>query len=183
MPLKASLKKYPELGIKFCAIIFAILSFYFAKTLSQRDPESKFFIDSVLVVSLCFYTLYIIVASIKLRKKYEKNLNSGFNLSIVLTFLLTLVSFYLESRGWWTFCIGWCSSSNFDLFMLFAQPFLVPIILLLSSVSWHGDSARKRFFFGVLLSIPFCIFATFCSGFTIAIFQYIVMPYQGNPLF
>ena len=175
MPLKASLKKYPELGIKFCAIIFAILSFYFAKTLSQRDPESKFFIDSLLIVSLCFYILYIIVASIKLRKNYEKNLNFGLNLSIVLTFLLTSISFYLESKGWWTFCVGLCSSSDFDLFILLAQPFFISVILLLSSIPWRGERARKRFFFGVLLSIPFCIFATFYSGYTISILQYIIM--------
>ena len=97
MPLIESLRKYPELGIKFCAIIFAILSFYFAKTLSQRDPESKFFIDSLLMVSYYIYVMYIMTASIKLLKNYEKNLNSGFNLSIVLTFLLTSISFYLES--------------------------------------------------------------------------------------
>ena len=35
MPLKAGLKKYPELGFKLLVVVFAILSFYFAKTLSQ----------------------------------------------------------------------------------------------------------------------------------------------------
>ena len=172
MPLKASLRKYPELGIKFCAIIFAILSFYFAKTLSQRDPESKFFIDSLLMISYYIYVIYIMTASIKLLKNCEKNLNFGFNLSIVLTFILTSISFYLESKGWWTFCIGWCSSSDFDLFILVAQPFLVSVILLISNIPWRGDRARKRLFFGVLLSIPFCIFATLCSGLTFAHFQY-----------
>ena len=171
MPLAESLKRYQELVLKFCAVIFAILSFYFAKTLSQKDPESMFFINSLLIVSLCFYILYIITASIKLLKNYEKNLNSGFNLSIVLTFLITLISFYLESEGWWTFCIGLCSTSDFDLFVLLAQPFFVPVILLLLNILWRGDRGRKRFFFGVLSSIPFCILATFCSGLTFAFFH------------
>ena len=164
MPLIESLKRYQELVLKFCAVIFAILSFYFAKTLSQKDPESMFFIESILIVSLCFYILYIITASIKLIKNYEKNLNSGFNLSIVLTFLITLISFYLESEGWWTFCIGLCSTSDFDFFILLAQPFFAPVTLILFSLNWRGTGPRKRFVSGVILSIPFCILATFCSG-------------------
>ena len=89
MLLKAFLKKYQELVMKFCAVIFAILSFYFAKTLSQKDPESMLFIESLLIISLCFYILYIITASIKLLKNYEKNLNFGFNLSIVFSDFLS----------------------------------------------------------------------------------------------
>ena len=166
MPLTESLKRYQELVLKFGAVIFAILSFYFAKTLSQKDPESMFFINSLLIVSLCFYILYITTASIKLIKNYEKNLNSGFNLSILLTFLITLISFYLESEGWWTFCIGLCSTSDFDLFILLAQPFFVPVTLLLLNLIWRGNGPRKRFVSGVILSIPFCILATFCSDLT-----------------
>ena len=89
MLLKAFLKKYQELVMKFCAVIFAILSIYFAKTLSQKDPESMLFIESLLIISLCFYILYIITASIKLLKNYEKNLNFGFNLSIVFSDFLS----------------------------------------------------------------------------------------------
>ena len=77
MPLKAGLKKYPELGLKLLVVIFAILSFYFAKTLSQREPESMLIIESLLIISLCFSILYIITASIKLLKNHEKNLNFG----------------------------------------------------------------------------------------------------------
>ena len=168
---KAALKKYPELGMKIGAVVFAILSFYFAKTLSQKDPGSMSIIESLMIASLCFYMLYIITASIKIIKNYEKNLNTGFNLPIVLTFLLTLLSFYLESEGWWTYCIGLCSTSDFDLFVLLAQPFFVPVILLLLNILWRGDRGRKRFFFGVLSSIPFCILATFCSGLTFAFFH------------
>ena len=173
MLLKASLKKYQELVMKFCAVIFAILSFYFAKTLSQKDSESMLFIESLLIISLCFYILYIITASIKLLKNYEKNLNFGFNLSIVLTFLLTLISFYLESEGWWTFCIGLCSTSDFDFFILLAQPFFIPVTLLLFNLIWRGNGPRKRFFSGVILSFPFCILATFCSGLTMSILLYV----------
>ena len=36
MPLKAGLKKYPELGFKLLVVVFAILSFYFAKTLESK---------------------------------------------------------------------------------------------------------------------------------------------------
>lgn len=173
MPLTESLKRYQELVLKLCAVLFALLSFYFAKTLSQRDPESKFFIDSVLGFSLCFYILYIITASIKLIKNYEKNLNSGFNLSIVLTFVITFISFYLESEGWWTFCVGLCSTSGFDFFILLAQPFFVPVTLILVNLIWGGDAPKKRFLFGVILSIPFCILATFCSGSTMSIILYV----------
>ena len=173
MPLIESLKRYQELVLKFCAVIFAILSFYFAKTLSQKDPESMFFIESILIVSLCFYLLYIITASIKLIKNYEKNLNSGFNLSIVLTFLITLISFYLESEGWWTFCIGLCSTQDFDFFILLAQPFFAPVTLILVNLIWQGTGPRKRFVSGVILSIPFCILATFCSGSTMGIILYV----------
>ena len=173
MPLTESLKRYQELVLKLCAVLFALVSFYFAKTLSQRDPESKFFIDSVLGFSLCFYILYIITASIKLIKNYEKNLNSGFNLSIVLTFLITLISFYLESEGLWTFCIGLCSTSDFDFFILLAQPFFAPVTLILFSLIWQGTGPRKRFVSGVILSIPFCILATFCSGSTMGIILYV----------
>tara|TARA_B100001758_G_scaffold178766_1_gene155499 strand:+ start:158 stop:688 length:531 start_codon:yes stop_codon:yes gene_type:complete len=169
MLLKAFLKKYQELVMKFCAVIFAILSFYFAKTLSQKDPESMLFIESLLIISLCFYILYIITASIKLLKNYEKNLNFGFNLSIVLTFLLTLISFYLESEGWWTFCIGLCTTSDFDFFILLAQPFFVPVTLLLFTIFWRGNGARRRFFSGVILSIPFCLLATFLSSLTLGL--------------
>ena len=173
MPLKAGLKKYPELGIKLLVVIFAILSFYFAKTLNQRESESMLIIESLLIISLCFSILYIITASIKLIKNYEKNLNSGFNLSIVLTFLITLISFYLESEGWWTFCIGLCSTSDFDFFILLAQPFFVPVTLVLLNLIWRGNGPRKRFFSGVILSIPFCILATFCSGSTMRIIFYV----------
>jgi len=172
MPLEASLKKYPEIGLKFCAIIIAILSFYFAKTLNQRDSESMFIIESLMIVSLCFYMLYIITASIKLLKNYEKYFNSGFNLSIVLTFLLTLWLWYLERQGWWTYCIIFCTTSVFDQMILLTQPFLVPVILLSLNILWRGNKARKRFFFGVLLSIPFCILATLYSGLTFAFFEY-----------
>ena len=159
-----SFRRYKELVLKSCAVIFAILSFYFAKTLSQKDPESMFFIESILIVSLCFYLLYIITASIKLIKNYEKNLNSGFNLPIVLTFFITLISFYLESEGWWTFCIGLCNTSDFDFFILLAQPFFAPVSLILYNLIWGADRPKKRFLFGVILSIPFCIPAFFCSG-------------------
>jgi len=169
MPLTESLKRYQELVLKLCAVIFAILSFYFAKMLSQKDPESMFFIESLLIVSLCFYILYIITASIKLIKNYEKNLNSGFNLSIVLTFFITLISFYLESEGLWTYCIGLCSTSDFDFFILLAQPFFAPVTLILVNLIWGGDGPKKRFLFGVILSIPFCILATFCSDITMNI--------------
>ena len=168
-----SFRRYKELVLKSCAVIFAILSFYFAKMLSQKDPESMFFIESILIVSLCFYILYIITASIKLIKNYEKNLNSGFNLSIVLTFLITLISFYLESEGWWTFCIGLCSTSDFDFFILLAQPFFAPLTLILFSLIWQGTGPRKRFVSGVILSIPFCILATFCSSSTMSIILYV----------
>ncbi len=173
MPLIESLKRYQELVMKLCAVIFALLSFYFAKMLSQKDPESMFFIESLLIVSLCFYILYIITASIKLIKNDEKNLNSGFNLSIVLTFFITLFSFYLESEGLWTFCIGLCSTSDFDFFILLAQPFFVPITLLLLNLIWRGNRPRKRFFSGVILSIPFCILATFYSMSTTSIVLYV----------
>ncbi|MDP7374676.1 MAG: hypothetical protein QF445_04130 [Candidatus Poseidoniaceae archaeon] len=172
MPLKSGLKKYPELGLKLLVVIFAILSFYFAKTLNQRESKSMLIIESLLIISLCFSILYIITASIKLLKNHEKNLNFGFNLSIVLTFLLTLISFYLESEGWWTFCIGLCSTSDLDLFILLAQPFVVPVALLLLTIIWPGDWPKKRFFFGVMLSIPFCVLATFFSGSTLGIILY-----------
>ena len=70
MPLKAGLKKYPELGFKLLVVVFAILSFYFAKTLSQRESESMLIIESLLIISLCFSILYIITASIKLLKNH-----------------------------------------------------------------------------------------------------------------
>ena len=173
MPFAESFRRYKELVLKFCAVIFPILSFYFAKTLSRKDLESMFFFESILIVSLCFYLLYIITASIKLIKNYEKNLNSGFNLSIVLTFLITLISFYLESEGLWTFCIGLCSTSDFDFFILLAQPFFAPVTLILVNLIWGGDGPKKRFLFGVILSIPFCILATFCSGSTMSIILYV----------
>ena len=173
MPLKTGLKKYPELGIKLLVVIFAILSFYFAKTLSQRDSKSMLFIEFLIITSLCFSILYIITASVKLFKNHEKNLNFGFNLSIVLTFFLTLISFYLESEGWWTFCIGLCSTSDLDLFILLAQPFVVPVALLLFTIIWPGDWPKRRFFFGVILSIPFCVLATFFSGSTLGILLHV----------
>ena len=169
MPLEASLKKHPEVGLKFCAIVIAILGFYFAKTLSQRDSESMFIIEFTIIVSYCVYMLYIIAASIKLIKNFEKNLNSGFNLSVVFTFLLTTVLFLLGKHTL-NFCIGLCPSiSDFDLFLMWAQPFLIPVLLLSLNILWRGDRARKRFFFGVLLSLPFCIFATLYSGLTFGI--------------
>ena len=172
MPLKASLKKYPEMGLKFFAIIILILGFYCAKTLSQRDPESMFIIKSTLIVSFCVYMLYIITAIKKLIKNHEKYFNSGFNLSIVLTYLLTMWFFYMESEGWWTVCIGLCSTSDFDLFILLAHPFFVPVILLLLSIPSRGHKAKNRFFFGVLLSIPFCILAAIYGASTFGLILY-----------
>ena len=163
--LKAFLKKYPEFGIKFFAVGSVILGFYIAEALHQRDIETEFVILSALIVSLCFYILYIITAGFKLLKKYEKNLNSGFNLSVVLTFLITLISFYLESEGRWTFCIGLCNTSDFSFIHLFyLQPFFAPVSLILYNLILGGDGPKKRFLFGVILSIPFCILAFICSG-------------------
>ena len=150
--------------MKFFAVGSLILGYYIAETLHQRDIEIEFVIESALIVSLCFYILYIITAGFKLLKKYEKNLNSGFNLSVVLTFLITLISSYLESEGWWTACIGLCNTSDFDFFILLAQPFFAPVSLILYNLIWGADRPKKRFLFGVILSIPFCIPAFFCSG-------------------
>jgi hypothetical protein len=173
MSLAESLDRYREMVMKFCAVIFVILSFYFAKTLNQREPQSMFFIEFLLIISLCFSILYIITASIKLFKNHEKNLNFGFNLSIVLTFFLTLISFYLESEGWWTFCIGLCSTSDLDLFILLAQPFVVPVSLLLITIIWPGEWPKRRFLFGLILSIPFCVLATFFSASTLGILLHV----------
>ncbi len=176
MTLTASLKKYPEMGMKLCAIIVAILSIYFSKTLSQRDPESLAFIESIIIVSYCVYVLYIITASIKLIKNYEKNLNSGFNLSIVLTFLLTMVLFFFGKHVMHVdFCVGLCSGNPpiSDLLIVLGQPFFVPVTLMIVNSTFSskesGDGAKKRFFSGAILSIPFCIMATIYSGLTFVI--------------
>ena len=104
-------------------------------------------IESLLIISLCFSILYIITASIKLLKNHEKNLNFGFNLSIVLTFLLTLISFYLESEGWWTFCIGLCSTSDLDLFILFCTAFCSPSSPFVAYNNLAGDWPKKKILF------------------------------------
>ena len=179
MTLTASLRKYPEMGVKLCAILFAILSFYFAKTLSQKDSNSLAFIESIIIVSYCVYIAYIITASIKLSKNYEKNLNSGFNLSIVLTFLLTTVLLFfgkhMIQRDDDICLVGLCSGNPpiSDLFLMLGQPFFVPVTLMIlnSTLSSNesGDRAKKRFFSGVILSIPFCIIATIYSGLTFGI--------------
>ena len=164
--MKASLKKYPEIGLKFCAIIIAISGFYFAKTLNQRDSESMFIIESIMFVSLCFYVLYLIAATIKLFKNDEKYFNTGFNLSIVLTFLLLLISFAggLAYSPW--------NNSVVALFLMFSLPVVIPVFLLSISIPSRGNKAKNRFFFGVLLSIPFCILSTLYSGLTFMFFVY-----------
>ena len=173
---KAALKKYPELGMKIGAVVFAILSFYFAKTLSQKDPGSMSIIESLMIASLCFYVLYIITSSIKIIKNYEKNLNTGFNLSIVLTFLLTMVLFFFGKHVMHVdFCVGLCSGNPpiSDLLIVLGQPFFIPVTLMIVNSTFSskesGDGAKKRFFSGAILSIPFCIMATIYSGLTFVI--------------
>ncbi|MBS73974.1 MAG: hypothetical protein CMA91_07010 [Euryarchaeota archaeon] len=179
MALIAPLKKYPEMGMKICAILFAILSFYFAKILSQKDAKSLAFIESIIIVSYCVYVLYIIIASIKLFKNYEKNLNSGFNLSIVLTFVLTMILLFFGKHTVQfddeVCLVGLCSGNPpiSDLFLMLGQPFFVPLTLMIVnstlSSKESGDGAKKRFSSGVILSIPFCIIAAIFSGLTFGI--------------
>ena len=177
--LKAFLKKYPEFGMKLFAVGSLILGYYIAVTLHQRDIEIEFVIVSALIVSLCFYILYIITAAFKLLKKYEKNLNSGFNLSVVMTFLITLISFYLESEGWWTFCIGLCNTSDFDFFILLAQPFFRSSISYFVQFNlgrrWTEETIPFRCHTFNPLLYTCVLLLRFCNESSFACLQYVII--------
>ena len=151
----AFVRYHPEIPLISCATIAAILGSI--KILNGDDADIPLFYAGF----LCIF--YVIIASIKLLKHYEKNLNSGFNMPIVLTYF-----FGLASPIFWRAKCGDCGifeATVFEGILYFSLHFFIPVILLLYNIPWDGDQAGKRFFFGILLSIPFCLFSSLLSGF------------------
>ena len=151
----ALVRNYPEIALICCATTAAILVSIQSSNGDNADIHLFF------AGFLCI--LYVILASIKLLKNYEKNLNSGFNMPIVLTYFIGLVS----PIFWRAHCgeCGFFSMMESNFILMISQPFYSPAILLLLNIPWTGDQERKRFFFGVLLSIPFCLLSFVLSGF------------------
>ena len=153
--ITAFVRYYPEIPLISCATIAAILGSI--KMLNGDNAEILLSYAGF----LCIF--YVIIASIKLLKHYEKNLNSGFNMPIVLTYF-----FGLASPTFWRAKCGDCGVFGvtvLEVILYFSLHFFIPLILLLLNIPWDGDQARKRFFFGILLSIPFCLFSSLLSGF------------------
>ena len=158
----ALLRNYPEIALICCATIAALLG---SIEISNGDnADVHLFFAGLLCI------LYVILASIKLLKYQEKNLNSGFNMPIVLNYFIGLVS----PIFWRVRCgeCGFFSMMESDFILLISQPFFGPVILLLLNIPWTGVQQRKRFFFGVLLSIPFCLLSFVLSGFITNLWGY-----------
>ena len=136
----AFVRYHPEIPLISCATIAAILGSI--KMLNGDDAETSLSYAGF----LCIF--YVIIASIKLLKNYERNFNSGFNMPIVLTYFLGLASPIL-----WRAKCGDCGvfdATVFEVILYFSLHFFVPVILLLLNIPWDGDQAGKRFFFGIL---------------------------------